>query len=463
MTPTTLHRVVRFRRAAAVLILLVGAGGATALVAARKNGWTSAATTEPTTMREPEPADRLGRSGSNGIVVPQAIAQRMNLRTAVVAEPTRPIHLPPLQGCLALNNNNLWRLHSRFAGEVVSIGSEPSGPDAPTASASLQSTPRIPRVGDRVKAGDLLAVVWSKELGEKKSELVDAISKLRMEERTLLKLHEAFLSGSVPERSWREAERNVESDRIAVDRAERTLRSWRLTESEIAAIRAEADQLSEPGSPRPDSSRWARVSVLAPHDGVILEKNIAVGDIVDTAADLFKIGDLSDLAIWVHVYEEDLPLLQAMTQPIPCSVATANHADPMHSGVLESISPMIDSSQHTALVTGRIRNPDGLLKIGQFVAVSVTFTVSPDELELPVDAVVEDGRESIVFIQSTGDETRFVRTPVRVTRRFRDGVCVRADGSVRIGDRVVTSGSLLLHDAMDDLPARGGAAANSSQ
>lgn len=465
MTPANRNRFSRVGRVAAIVVMLVGSVGATAIWAGRMYSRDTAPAAAPSSTRENEPADRLTRFGDNGIAVPPPIADRMGLRTAAVAENTRRISLPPLHGCLALNNNSLWRLHSRFAGEVVSIDGEPAGPESPATSASQASRPRPWKVGDRVKAGDLLAVVWSKDLGEKKSELIDAISKLRLDERIFSTLHDAFRAGSVPERSWREAERNVESDRIAVDRAERTLRSWRLTDDEIAAIRREADQLSELGSKRPDPARWARVSVLAPHDGVILEKNVAVGDIVDTSTDLYKIGDLSELAIWVHVYEEDLPILQALPQPMPCAIVTANRADAAHYGVLESIAPMIDPNQHTALVTGRIQNPDGLLKIGQFVTVSLTLAVPPDELELPVDAVVEDGRESVVFVQSAAAGNHFVRTPVQVTRRFRDGICVRSGGGVKRGDRLVTAGSLLLKDAMEDLPApkpTGGAAADSS-
>src|SRR5262249_17887412 len=154
------------------------------------------------------------------------------------------------------------------------------------------------RFGDGVRKGQLLAVVWSKDLGEKKSELVDAVSRLKLDQEILQQLKEGYSSGVTPERSLREQERNVESDLIALARAERTLRAWRLTDAEIEAIKAEAEAIrKDPNKRGREDKDWARVEVRAPQDGTILEKNVTVGDIVDTAADLFKIADLNRLSV----------------------------------------------------------------------------------------------------------------------------------------------------------------------
>src|SRR5207248_1786232 len=83
-------------------------------------------------------------------------------------------------------------------------------------------------VGDPVRKGQLLAVVWSKDLGEKKSELVDALAKLKFDRELYDRLKTLYDQGATAERALREAELAVHGDRNAVARAERTLRSWRL-------------------------------------------------------------------------------------------------------------------------------------------------------------------------------------------------------------------------------------------
>ena len=429
------------RRFALVLFVVV-VGGAAAYLATKTSAPAEAGQTQ---KAETEHADKISRVGADGLVVPDSIAKNVGLKTVVVSAHCRAIQLPPLQGSLALDTNSLARVHSRFAGEVTAIGTISDPPEPSASTQPVKNPPRGLRVGDKVRKGDLLAVVWSKDLGEKKSELVDAASKLNTDSETLRNLTAAFAEGSIPERSIREAERNVESDRIAVEKAAHTLQSWRLSEAEIAAIRAEADR----GAKRTEAANWARVEIRSPLDGMILEKNQVVGDIIDTTADVFKVGDLSRLAVWVHIFEEDLPLLQSLPKPVRWTVQIPSRPGVSFPGQLEQVRPIIDTNQHTALATGHVDNPQGDLIAGQAVTVSLELPPPLGEVELPSDGVVEDGRDSVVFAKA-GDH--FVRTPVQVTRRFRDVVCIRA-GGLKAGDVVVTAGSLLLRDAMDDLPA----------
>ena len=384
--------------------------------------------------------EAIRRSGLNSVVVPAETAKRMGLATATVSDSNRRCPTISFTGCLAFDNDALIRIHSRFSGELVSIGQTEEG--------------RPLRLGDKVKSGQLLAIVWSKDLGEKKSELCDAVSKLSADTTTFQRLKD----GGVSERSVLEAERIVQADRIAVERAERTLRTWRLSESEIATIRDDAGRIKSDGAGQsPHSSDWAKVEVRSSLSGTIVEKSGNPGDIIDTTATIFTIGDLTNLAVWAHIYEEDLPLLNSLPKPIEWTITLPSQPDVSSVGTLEQISSVIDPNQHTALALGRVKNPSGSLKVGQSVKVSVTLPRSTNEIKLPVDAVIEDGRESIVFLQSNEKQSEFVRCPVHVTRRFRDVIYVKTDPErIRLGNSVVTAGALLLRDAVDQLPPSNG-------
>ena len=202
-----------------------------------------------------------------------------------------------------LDADRLSHVHARFPGEIVELG---------------PGDGRSPAVcfGQRVRKGQLLAVIWSRDLGEKKSDLIDALSQLRVDEDSLARISKAAAEGSVPERILRDTERKVEADRIAVSRAVRTLQSWRISKEEIDQVRAEADRLRENRLPRRRrriARRWSRngrsskcsLRWTAP----IIERNVALGDLVDTNIDLFKVADLSRLRVVAHAYEEDLPSL----------------------------------------------------------------------------------------------------------------------------------------------------------
>src|SRR5262249_1131632 len=130
-------------------------------------------------------------------------------------------------------------------------------------------------------------------------------------------LKEQFRRGATSERSLREAERSVEVKRIAVAKAERTLRSWALPPEDIQEVVDEAERIHKGGSREGvQDEKWATVAVISPIDGTIVEKNVVEGDLVNADADLFKIADLSVLTAWARIYEEDLPYLHNMPKPI---------------------------------------------------------------------------------------------------------------------------------------------------
>lgn len=395
----------------------------------------------------PTAENHVVRSAHDQLILSPVAAENMQLKTMTVMATTQPIDLPSFQGVLALDNDRLSRIHSRFDGEVVEIGTSTDGSD-PTL-----------RVGEKIQRGDLLAVIWSTELGQKKSQLVDALTKLRAEEQLRNRLKKLSQEGAVAGRNYLDADKEVQGRLVEVASLDRTLRTWRISDEELEEIREEANRLADAGDlagttmPAAEIRNWARVEIRAPISGIILEKNVVVGDIVDTNTDLFKIGDLSQLAVWAHVYEDDLPLLEALPIPIRWTISSPSRPGFTFAGTLENVGAVIDPTQHTALMTGRVDNQSGILKIGQFVNVTVQIPPPKHELALPATTVVEDGLQSVVFTQPLAEEFLFQRIPVQVTRRFRDSIYVRfTSEGLRPNDVVVTSGALMLQNVLDELP-----------
>jgi cobalt-zinc-cadmium efflux system membrane fusion protein len=412
------------------------------------------------------PRVELAQGELETLRVPEDVARTMGLQTETVrhAPPPSPLKL---EGSLFLDPNRLTHVHTRFAGEVVEIGNIMGNPDAPDAQSGQVSRPI--RFGDRVTKGQLLAIVWSKDLGEKKSELIDAISRLTLDQETAKRLEKLYRDGNVPERSLREMERQVESDLIAVAKAERTLRAWRLTNEDIDEIRAEAKRIHDrQGHVEPDvKEAWARVEVRAAIDGVVVEKNIAKGDVVDTALDLFKIADLTRLDVLAHAYEEDVRLLEDLPRPQrqwKISLKSDPNGKPL-SGSFDQIGSIIDPNQHTALVMGWVDNRDGRLRVGQFVTARVELPADPDEVAIPVGALIDQGGETFVLVRrpkASDAKDEFVsRRKVWLTRRCEQQVYISVKltdaqrqaglSELHAGEEVVTSGCVELAAALDDL------------
>ncbi|MES2788321.1 MAG: efflux RND transporter periplasmic adaptor subunit [Planctomycetota bacterium] len=368
-----------------------------------------------------------------------------------------------LTGSLLLDSNRLAYVHSRFSGEVVSIGTIPT---LAHEFASQQGTQRPIRAGDLVKKGQLLAVVWSKEVGEKKSDLVDSLSRINMSRTTLERL-ESLEKGSVSMQIVREAKRQYEADLIAVDRAERTLRSWRETEEEIQEVHKEAERIRTGGKPTDLRYResWANVEIRAPLDGTLLENNVSLGEIIDTGMVLFKVADLSRMGVLANVYEEDLPKLTSLSptqQQWQVRLKAEPEVAPI-SGHFEVVGNVIDPGQHTAAVMGWIHNPGEKLRVGQFITTEIKLPAPTDAVIVPNSAVIDEGGRAFIFVADPETPHQFAVRTVDVLRRGRDFALLAKNTSTKPGakqrptlqegERVVIAGNLELYGVLQDKAA----------
>ncbi len=412
------------------LIVVVLAGLATAGVAFAP--WLRRYLARPAEAADASDAVAQLAPGKDAICLPAELATNLGIQTCKIEYSSSPVMLE-MSGTLMFDADRLSHVHARFPGEIVELG--PGDGRSPAVS-----------FGQRVRKGQLLAVIWSRDLGEKKSDLIDALSQLRVDEESLARIARAAAEGSVPDRILKDNERKVEVDRIAVSRAVRILQSWRIPKAEIDEVRAEADRLARENKlPREKAAdreeivaQWAKLDVLAPLDGTVIERNVALGDLVDTNIDLFKVADLSRLRVVAHAYEEDLPSLDALKNDgapgrVPStlgggrgwSVGIGSGPDAAtRPGRFDQVGCIIDPNQHTAMVMGWVDNPDGRLRVGQFVTVRLAVPPPKPELVIPAAALCEEGGRTTVFLNPEGTH-EYVRRQVVVSRRSGDKVFLR--------------------------------------
>ena len=65
-------------------------------------------------------------------------------------------------------------------------------------------------------------------------------------------------------------------------------------------FRAEAEKPDRKVGDRQDYEHWARVEIRSPQDGTVMERNIALRDLVDTSTDLFKIAEVTQSPDQLH-------------------------------------------------------------------------------------------------------------------------------------------------------------------
>ncbi len=111
-----------------------------------------------------------------------------------------------------------------------------------------------------------------------------------------------------------------------------------------------------------------QLTINAPIDGTVIEKNVVEGQYFDKEKRLFRIADLSRLWLILDVYEMDLPLIHYGQE-----VEFRTDATPGETlrGVISYVGPVLDPKTRTVPVRVNLANPDGRLKPGMFARATV--------------------------------------------------------------------------------------------
>jgi membrane fusion protein, heavy metal efflux system len=421
---------------AAFLAFLAGFLTFVGIIPAPWKAWAAAFVTLPVPSG---PAESVELIGDYTISIPEDVQSSTGIRKGAV-ESIEVAKIPTegqtlvLPGSTALDPTRLHRVRARFAPARVTEIAQVVDEEA--SSTSGQSRFRELRPGDRVKKGDLLAVFWSIDCGNKKSDLTDAVSQRYMDEEILEKAREGYLKGSVPLVFLLNAQRNVEADRGLETRAVNNLRVWDIPEEQIKACYDEADKLRKLSGKERDLERiaknqeWARAELRAPDDGVVVERNVCRDEmIIDATVNLFQIARVDRLLVVANLPEDSIPALNnVMKTPEHKWTVNTVCADAQTGikGIIDEVGYLIDPTQHSALVKGHIDNKDGHIRAGQFVSAAVPLPPPADVVEVPVNAVSEDGQTCVVFVQN--DPTKphhYTMRRVEVVQRFADKVFVR--------------------------------------
>jgi cobalt-zinc-cadmium efflux system membrane fusion protein len=346
-----------------------------------------------------------------------------------VAKPPTESRDMVLPGSTALDPTRLWRIRARFApARVVEVGRVT---DTAASEAAGHTVLREVTTGDYVRKGDLLGVFYSVDVGNKKNDLIDALYQLKLDEEILRLAEKAAASGAVPEVFMLNAKRNVEGDRNSIARALSNLRTWDIPDEDIQAVYKEAEEIGKRGGQRDRSKDelWPRVELRAPEDGILVEQNITQHEmVVDNTVNLFQIARVDRLVALANAPEDDLPALNALQgKQREWKITTVGaKASKGATGPIKEIGYLIDPNQHTAVIKGYIDNPQGLIRAGQFVTATIKLPPPADVVEVPTDAVVDDGQQCIVFVQTDAAKQYYTMRRVDLAQRFDKVVFVRS-------------------------------------
>ena len=368
--------------------------------------------------------DEQEQDFSEGIALTPEEAERLGLQTASV-EPRVIEETVTVNGVIRPIPDLLASVSSRVAGKVTRVAGN---------------------VGDTVQEGQTLTELRSTALEglqtELQTELLQARNRLQLATADLARLRYLVERGIGAKRVLLQKETEVSSINVEIAGVENRLRIIGLE--------------PQPSDAAPNGTRAASLLTLrAPRTGVIMHRDVTLGETIDPAKVLFRIADMRRVYAEGEAFEIDAARLRK-GQPVRVQVPA--HPGRTFDGEIAGINYEVESEDKTVPFRVEIANdPPHPLKSNMTAILTVTVGSRGHTLAVPHAAVISDGAESSVFVQEDGAFHK--RT---VLLGIRDDRYTEVKSGLEAGQQVVTTGKRQLYTILrlggdtDDLEEMGG-------
>ena len=293
------------------------------------------------------------------------------------------------------------------------------------ASVTGRVTELLVEVGDRIKAGQPLARVASPELTQAQMAFLRAHSNAGLAERAVDRARQLFQADVIGA-----AELQRRESELSVARAEMRALSDQLKLLGIAGAPLEAL--------RDQGALQSHAPILATQSGVLLERKISNGQVVQPGDHLFTVADLGN--VWVSgALPEQTARSVRMGQQVDIEVPALGNRQ--LSGRIIYVGDAVSPETRTVPFRTQVDNLSRDLK-PQMLATMRIRGEATSELVVPQDAVIRESDRDHVYLKVGEGTFRF--TPVELAPAHDDLRPVRK--GVKLGDPVVVQGAFHLHN-----------------
>ena len=303
---------------------------------------------------------------------------------------------------VAYDGNRLIHIGPRVSGVVRTVGKD---------------------IGDAVQAGDVLAELDSPELAAAKAEYRQAGALESLHETNYQRYKSLSERGLATALEVQEAETRVAESRISRSAASQRLFALGVTGDQISAL--DQDGVANP-----------LLAIVAPFDGVVVERSAVVGEWVRVEDTLFSVADTRRM--WAMVDTTDPAARLQVGQPVELEIDGLEGRRFL--GELTWVSSAVDPATRTIRARAEFENIEGYLRANLFGRASVVTHDETPHIVIPKAAVQWDGCCNLVFVLAGADE--YHARPIRIGDAHEQYFEVRE--GLTPGETVVVAGSFLL-------------------
>lgn len=234
---------------------------------------------------------------------------------------------------------------------------------------SVQVVPRLNGIvesvsvnaGDKVRKGQLLAVISSQSIAEQRSELMAAQKRAELARVTFAREKKLWEEKISAQQDYLQARQDMQEAQINLQTAQQKLQSM--------------------GASLGNASNLTRFEIKSPIDGVITNKQIATGQVVKDEERIFEVADLSSVWVEMTIYAKDINTVK-IGQNVTIK-ASAFDAESV--GTVAYVGALVGEQSRTAMARVVLPNANRVWLPG----LPVNIELTADEVEVPLAVSVE--------------------------------------------------------------------------
>ena len=270
------------------------------------------------------------------------------------------------------------------------------------------------KLGDKVKRGQPLAVIRSPGLAQASADYDRAVSLFKLSSEALKRAQRVYRAGGNSIKDVEIAQNNQTQAQAEMNRTRATLKTLGKNSASLLHIKS-------------------------PIEGRITGLYYGRGSYInDPTLPLFTISNIK--LVWVTAYiPENLAGVVAANQTV--DVLLPAYPQKVWHGTVTFVNDFLEPDTRRNKTRIAFENPDRKMQPNMFATVNIALN-QPDQIMVPVSAILMNDDTTSVYIEST--PWTFIRREVVLGTE--DGDRVRVIAGLKAGDRIVSSGGVLVND-----------------